>query len=37
LFNTTMRGVRWDAATKTYVPLGTQSYDALKILQQAGA
>jgi hypothetical protein len=37
LFNTTMRGVRWDSATKTYVPLGTETYDALKILTQAGA
>ncbi|MDT3438798.1 ABC transporter substrate-binding protein [Pseudofrankia sp. BMG5.37] len=36
LFNTTMRGVRWDSATKTYVPLGTEAYDALKILTQTG-
>jgi len=37
LFNTTMRGVRWDPGTRTYVPLGTETYDALKILTQAGA
>lgn len=37
LFNTTMRGVRWDSATKTFVPLGTETYDALKILTQAGS
>ena len=36
LFNTTMRGVRWDSATKTYVPLGDETYDALKTLTQAG-
>lgn len=34
LFNTTMRGARWNAATKSYVPLGPETYDALKILTQ---
>lgn len=37
LFNSTMRGVRWDSATKSFVPLGTETYDALKILTQTGA
>ncbi|MBL7499920.1 ABC transporter substrate-binding protein [Frankia sp. CNm7] len=37
LFNTTMRGVRWDSATKSYLPLGTETYDALQILTQAGS
>jgi hypothetical protein len=37
LFNTTMRGARWDSTQKAYVPLGSETYDALKILTQAGA
>ena len=32
-----MRGVRWDSTTKTYVPLGNQTYNALQMLIQAGA
>lgn len=33
LFNTTLRGVRWNAARKAFVPLGTETYPALTILE----
>ncbi|MGF7235654.1 MAG: ABC transporter substrate-binding protein [Frankia sp.] len=33
LFNTTMRGVRWNSAKKAFVPLGSETYPALTILE----
>jgi ABC-type branched-subunit amino acid transport system substrate-binding protein len=33
LFNTTMRGVRWSSAKKSFVPLGSETYPALTILE----
>lgn len=34
LFNTSMRGIRWDSAKKQFVPLGGEVYPALTILEQ---
>jgi hypothetical protein len=34
LFNTTMRGARWDATTKSFVSLGPETYPVLTILQR---
>lgn len=34
LFNTTMRGIRWDSKQKTFVPLGPETYEALGILER---
>jgi branched-chain amino acid transport system substrate-binding protein len=34
LFNTTMRGVRWNSARKAFVPLDNDTYPALTILEK---
>lgn len=34
VFNHTLRAIRWDSATQTYVPLGNQTFDALELLAQ---
>ncbi len=37
IFNSTMRGARWDSASKTFVPLGTEAYNGLDILRRAAS
>ncbi|SNQ47368.1 ABC-type branched-chain amino acid transport system, periplasmic component [Frankia canadensis] len=37
IFNTTLRGARWDSASKSFVPLGTETYDGLAILRRAAS
>lgn len=35
LFNPTMRGARWDSASKSFVSLGTETYNGLDLLRRA--
>ncbi|CAO5149686.1 ABC-type branched-chain amino acid transport system, periplasmic component [Frankia sp. AiPs1] len=37
IFNTTMRGSRWDSASKSFVPLGPETYNGLDILRRASS
>ncbi|MCK9895533.1 ABC transporter substrate-binding protein [Frankia sp. AgB32] len=37
IFNATMRGARWDSASKSFVPLDTESYNGLDILRRAAS
>jgi ABC-type branched-subunit amino acid transport system substrate-binding protein len=37
VFNTTLRGARWDSATQTFVSLGPATYSALDILREGAA
>ncbi|WP_018504695.1 ABC transporter substrate-binding protein [Parafrankia discariae] len=37
VFNTTMRGARWDSATHTFVPLGPETYPALDLLARGAS
>ncbi|EIV96083.1 ABC transporter substrate-binding protein [Frankia sp. QA3] len=37
IFNTTLRGARWDSASKSFVPLGPETYNGLDILRRAAS
>ncbi|WP_462187096.1 MULTISPECIES: ABC transporter substrate-binding protein [unclassified Frankia] len=37
IFNTTLRGARWDSASKSFVPLGPETYSGLDILRRAAS
>lgn len=37
IFNATLRGARWDSASKSFVPLGTETYNGLDILRHAAS
>ncbi|ONH60208.1 branched-chain amino acid ABC transporter substrate-binding protein [Frankia sp. CcI49] len=37
VFNTTMRGARWDSATGGFVSLGPETYDAMTLLKQGAS
>ena len=34
IFNSTLRAARWDSTAGTFVPLGSETYDALELLRQ---
>jgi ABC-type branched-subunit amino acid transport system substrate-binding protein len=37
IFNTTLRGARWDSASTSFVPLGAETYNGLDILRRAAS
>ncbi|MEX5631746.1 ABC transporter substrate-binding protein [Parafrankia sp. FMc2] len=37
VFNTTMRGARWDSATHGWLPLGPETYEALSLLTRGAS